>query len=75
MLVVVFWRGPLRAPSVVLEVPEDFADHRRVGQEREDSHLLAASAQKRIYLVDPANELGPLPAESSSLRRGRRLVI
>jgi len=48
MLVVVFWRGPLRAPSVVLEVPEDFADHRRVGQEREDPQLLTAVAQERI---------------------------
>ena len=68
MLVVVFWRGPLRAPSVVLEVPEDFADHRRVGQEREDPHLLTAVARERIGFVDAADELSPLPSKPPSLR-------
>ncbi len=65
----------LRCLFLLLEAPKDLIDHPGVGEERDDSHFLAASAQKRIYLVDPADELGPLSAESSSLRRGRHLVI
>ena len=62
---------PRRRPGLLatgsLEVLEDLLDPRWLGNERDDPHLSSASAKLGIGFVDAADELGPLPSQSSPL--------
>lgn len=68
LLVVVRRRSSLRSWRLRLDVLQDLVDHGGIGQEREDPHSLSALAQQRVRLVDPPDQLRPLPAEPLPFR-------
>jgi len=47
----IFWRGSRRSSCFQLEVPEDLVDHRRIGQEGDDSHLLLSRRSAHLLFA------------------------